>query len=416
MEDLKARVCAVIDDLACEFIETSHRIHETPELMFKEFKSAKMLEALLAKHGMTVESGIAGMPTAFKAWATTGAPGTCGAPSSRTCGTPGTSSTSAAPSPTIAILGEYDALPGVGHACGHNIIGTSAAAAGIALVKALGDVPATIAVFGCPAEEGGGGKIIMVREGWFKGVDAAMMTHPLPGESMIGGPNLATTSFVVKYYGKAAHAAASPHDGINALDAIMIAFTAISYLRQQVTEDVRMHGFVAQGGEASNIIPEYAEARYLVRAEKRATVDKIAERVRRCFEAGALATGARLEITEGMRYSERIINHTLAGLLRDNMRALGIQVKDEIEKVRGSTDFGEVSQVVPAVNAYLSIAPETVASHSREMAEASKSPVGDKGLLDAAKAMAMTAVDLICAPALLRKAHDEFELTMSRRK
>ncbi len=395
MEDLKARVCSVIDDLSSEFIETSHQIHENPELAFKEFKSAKILEALLAGHGMTVESGVAGMPTAFKAWATTG---------------PGSASGAG---PTIAILGEYDALPGVGHACGHNIIGTSAAAAGIALVKALGDIPATIIVFGCPAEEGGGGKIIMVREGLFKGVDAAMMTHPLPGESMIGGPNLATASFVVKYFGKAAHAAASPHEGINALDAVMIAFTAISYLRQQVTEDVRMHGFIAHGGEATNIIPEYVEARYLVRAEKRVTVDKISERVRHCFEAGALATGARLEITEGMRYSERVVNHTLADLMRANLRALGIPVKDEIQKVRGSTDFGEVSQVVPAVNAYLGIAPETVASHSREMALASKSPAGDKGLLDAAKAMAMTATDLICGPALLKRAQDEHESTMS---
>jgi len=138
--------------------------------------------------------------------------------------------------------------------------------------------------------------------------------------------------------------------------------------------------------------------------------------VRHCFEAGALATGARLEITEGMRYSERVVNHTLADLMRANLRALGIPVKDEIQKVRGSTDFGEVSQVVPAVNAYLGIAPETVASHSREMAEASKSPAGDKGLLDAAKAMAMTAVDLICNPALLKKAQDEHESTMSRRR
>jgi amidohydrolase len=384
ISELKKRVCAEIDELGPELIATSHKIHANPEVMFKEFESAEMLEELLEKYGFAVEKGVAGMPTAFRAVKE------------------GTS-----PRPAIAILGEYDALPGVGHACGHNIIGTAAAGAGIALSKLLGEMPGSVHILGCPAEEGGGGKIIMVQKGLFEGVDAALMTHPMSGKSMIGGPNLATVSFTVKYYGKAAHSAAQPHEGVNALDAIMLAFQAINALRQHVLPDVRIHGYIKFGGDAANVVPDYSEASFIVRSARQSTLQEVAEKVRKCFEAGAIATGARLELVEGMRYAERVVNYTVARTLQANMRALGVEVLEEPVFVSGSTDFGLVSQVVPAANAYMGIAPEKVASHSIEFCEASKSPAGDWGLLTSTKAMAMTAIDLIMTPGLMNRAWKE---------
>ena len=391
-EQIKSKVIQEIDDLAPELLSASHAIHGYAEMAFKEFKSAALLEDLLEKYGLAVERGVAGMETAFRAMYKGKGQG-----------------------PTIAILGEYDALPH-GHACGHNIIGVAAAAAGIALKNSLGEVPGNISVLGCPAEEGGGGKVYLAKEGFLNGVDAALMTHPMSGKSMIGGPNLAITHFSVKYHGKAAHAASDPYEGINALDAMILGFQNVSALRQHVTEDVRMHGNIVEGGKAPNVIPDYTEAKYIVRAAKRATLEKVAEKVRKCFEAGALATGATLEFERGFSYSERIVNMPIARLVQANLRKLGIEVEDEPIPVRGSTDFGDVSQLVPAVNTYIQIAPDTVASHSNEMREAAKSPEGDKGLLDAAKAMAMTAVDLLTDPSVLKKAWKDHRQAMVDRR
>lgn len=391
-EQLKSKVIREIDSLAPELLSASHAIHEYAEMAFKEYKSAALLEDLLEKYGLTVERGIAGMETAFRGMYRGKGEG-----------------------PTIAMLGEYDALPH-GHACGHNIIGVAAAGAGIALAKSLGDVPGNISVLGCPAEEGGGGKVFIAKEGYLNGVDAALMAHPIAGTSMIGGPNLAVTHFTIKYHGKAAHAASDPHEGINALDAMILGFQNVNALRQHVTEDVRMHGYIVNGGIAPNVIPDYTEAKYIVRAAKRVTLDKVAEQVRKCFAAGALATGATLEFDRGYSYSERVVNMTIARKVQANLRALGVEVLDEPVPVRGSTDFGDVSQLVPAVNLYIQIAPDDVASHSNEMREAAKSPAGDEGLLKAAKAMAMTAVDLLTDPALVKEAWEEHERTMASRR
>jgi amidohydrolase len=391
-EQLKAKVIREIDTLAPKLLSASHTIHEYAEMAFKEYKSAALLEDLLEEHGLVVERGIAGMETAFRGMYRGKGQG-----------------------PTIAILGEYDALPH-GHACGHNIIGVAAVGAGIALKNSLGDVPGNISVLGCPAEEGGGGKVYIAKEGYLDGVDAALMTHPIAGTSMIGGPNLAITHFTIKYHGKAAHAASDPHEGINALDAMILGFQNVSALRQHVTEDVRMHGYIIDGGKAPNVIPDYTEAKYIVRAAKRVTLDKVAEKVRKCFAAGALATGATLEFDRGFSYSERIVNMTIARKVQANLRKLGVEVQDEPIPVRGSTDFGDVSQLVPAVNAYIQIAPDSVASHSNEMREAAKSPDGDKGLLNAAKAMAMTVVDLLTDPSILKGAWEEHERAMAQRR
>ena len=391
-EQLKAKVVSEIDKLAPELLSASQTIHGYAEMAFKEYKSAALLEDLLEKHGLAVERGIAGMETAFR-----------GMYRGKNDG------------PTIAILGEYDALPH-GHACGHNIIGTAAAGAGIALKNILVDVPGNISVLGCPAEEGGGGKVYIAKEGFLNGVDAALMTHPLSGMSMIGGPNLAITHFTVKFHGKASHAASDPEEGVNALDAMMLGFMNVNSLRQHVTEDVRMHGNIVAGGKAPNVIVDYTEAKYIVRAATRARLERVAEKVRKCFEAGALATGATLEFERGFSYSERIVNMTIARRVQANLRALGIEVQDEPIPVRGSTDFGDVSQLIPAVNTYIQIAPETVASHSNEMREAARSPEGDKGVLNAAKAMAMTAVDLLTDPSVLKEAWEEHRKVLASRR
>ncbi len=391
-EAMKTRIKQEVDAIAGELAQTSHAIHCLAEPPFRENKSATLLEDLLEKHHFAVERGVAGMPTAFR--------GTF-------AGTGG--------GPTVAILGEYDALPN-GHSCGHNTIGTAAAGAGIALSRILGGVPGRVVVLGCPAEEGGGGKIILVREGFLKGVDAALMTHPISGTRMIGGPNLATTAFTVKYRGKSAHAASDPEEGINALDALLLAFQGINALRQHVTEDVRMHGCILKGGEVPNVVPDYAEGKFMVRAAHRANLDRVVQKVKNCFQSGALATGATLELEQGISYSERVVNMTIARKVQANLRGLGIEVRDEPIPVRGSTDFGDVSQVVPAVNTYISIAPDGVASHSNEMRAAAASPAGDNGLLNAAKAMAMTVVDLLTDPSILRAAREEHDRTMAARR
>jgi amidohydrolase len=389
---LKKNVIDGVDTLAPELIEASHKIHGYAEMAFKEFKSAALLEDLLESHGFKVERGVAGMDTSFRATFNGKYDG-----------------------PTIAVLAEYDALPN-GHSCGHNIIGVAAAGAGIALSKVLGDTPGNVVVLGCPAEEGGGGKVFLVNEGFFEGVDAALMTHPIAGTSMIGGPNLATTTFVVKYYGKSSHAASDPDEGINALDAVMLAFQCVNALRQHVTEDVRMHGYIVHGGKAPNIIPDYTEAKYMVRASHKETKDRVAEKVLNCFKAGALATGCKMEVEPGSSYADRIVNMTISRYVQANLRQLGREVQDEPVPVRGSTDFGDVSQVVPAVNTYISIAPENVASHSNEMREAALSPAGDRGAVDAAKVMAMTVIDLLTDRSILEKAWEELRQTMAARK
>lgn len=385
--DLKSRASKTVDGLRDELISMSLEIHKNPELAFKEFKAASLLSSFLEKQGFLVERNVAGMETDFCASYTSGEGG-----------------------PTVAILAEYDALPEVGHACGHNIIGTSAAGAGVALKRALEalGIPATVLVLGTPAEEGGGGKVFMVDRGIFKDVDAALMVHPTSGLSRIGGRSLATHSFVIDYYGKPAHAAGSPTEGINALDAVNIFFHAVACLRQHVPDDVRMHGMVTKGGDAVNIIPEHTQVHYLARSFSMKTLAKVVDRIRDCAQAGAVATGCRLAIEDKDGYKARVPNLAISSAFLENLRALGEEVTDEIAPSGGSTDFGDVSLAVPACNAYIGIAPKGVAGHSREFCEASASPKGNESLIVSAKSLAHTAIDLITDKSLRDRAREEF--------
>jgi amidohydrolase len=382
---LKERAGAYVDSIKDELIALSLRIHEKPETSFQEFSAQQNLTAFLTKHGLAVENGTAGMATAFKA-----------------------AFTGHKEKPLIAFLGEYDALPQLGHACGHNIIGSAAAGAGAALASLGKDLPGAIWVLGTPAEEGGGGKIPMVEQGLFKDVAAVMMMHPTTGESLMGGTSTATYSFMIEYKGKPAHAAGSPHQGINALDAASIFLHAVALVRQHVPEEVRMHGLITRCGEAVNIIPEFSEVRYLMRANSRQVLDTVVEKVRACIQAGAIATGCSVTISEKRGYDATLPNATITNVLRENYGAAGIPMKQLPRTGKGSTDLGNVSQVVPQACGYPAIAPATVAGHSREMCAASASPEGHKVLIASAKALAWAAIDLMDNPATLDSAWAEF--------
>lgn len=384
--DLKAGVIAEVEARQAELIRLSDAIHATPELGFEEFKSAAMLTAMLEENGFAVERGVAELETAF-----------IGTLSGRPGG------------PVIAILAEYDALRGLGHACGHNIIAASAVGAGLALKPLLPDLPGTVQVIGTPAEEGGGGKAIMVDAGIFEHVDAAMMIHP-SSQDMLGRGALTAYGLGIEFHGQAAHAAAAPDMGINALDAVLLTFSGINALRQHVRDDVRIHGIVRHGGDAANIVPEYASAEFIVRAADTPYASEVLEKVKACAEGAARATGARLEFKQmGPRYDARLPNPTMIALFKENLEALGRepQVATGGERM-GSSDIGNVSQVVPTIHPYISIGPEDLPGHTNEFREASASEAGHAGLIVAAKALAMTALDLLAEPARLEEAKAAF--------
>src|SRR5436309_1161615 len=310
--------------------------------------------------------------------------------------------------PRIAILAEYDALPGLGHGCGHNLIGTSAVGAGLALSEVVPDLDGSIWVLGTPAEESAapnsGGKVHMVNAGVFSDVDAAIMFHPATETSVTMDRSLAARGFEFYFHGRAAHAAGAPEEGLNALDAVVLLYNAISMLRQQVRSDVRIHGIILSGGAAANIIPDYAAIRYRTRADDSEYLAEVVERVIACAEGAAKATGCRLEWTEYMPgYENTMPNKVLLDLMSDNLRTLGLTVNNERRRSgRGSTDFGNVSRRVPGIEARIAITPTlAVAGHSIQFREAAGSDQGRQAMLAAAKGLAMTAVDLLAEPELL---------------
>ena len=384
-EQLLRRVGAIAEEIRPQLIDLSLQIHANPELAFKEFEAAKLLTGYLAGEGFQVKRGVAGMETAFVA------------------------EYSGGDGPTVAFVAEYDALPDVGHGCGHNIIGASAAGAAVLLKRAWPELPGRLLVMGTPAEEGGGGKIIMVEAGLFDDVDAALLMHPGSGENKIGGSSLATSDLLINFRGRPAHSAGSPHRGINALDAVVATYVNVSMLRQHVTPDVRMHCLITKGGSVINIVPEEAEIQYLLRAAVREGVDEVIRRVRECAEGAARATGATVSFVETKGYDERWPNKALGDLFSAHLEAAGVDMEPEPSPSGGSTDFGNVSKKVPAANAYLGIAPKGVAGHSPEFATHAISAKGHQALMDGAVAMAGTAYDLVTEPSHLRRAWDEFE-------
>jgi amidohydrolase len=391
---LKDRVCQAIDRRAAELIETADWIHAHPEIGHQEVEASRRLSGLLQAAGIPVEMGTAGMATAFKAELG-------GEKAAR---------------PRVAILAEYDALPGLGHGCGHNLIGTSAVGAGLALSEVIPELNGSIWVLGTPAEESAapnsGGKVHMVNAGVFEDVDAAIMFHPGTETAVTMDRSLAARGFEFYFHGRAAHAAGAPDEGINALDAVVLTYNAISVMRQQVRSDVRIHGIILSGGAAANIIPDYAALRYRVRADDSAYLAQIVERVVACAEGAATATGCRLEWKEYMPgYENTMPNKVLLELMTANLRALGVRVNNERRRTgRGSTDFGNVSRRVPGIEARIAITEQLdTPGHSVEFREAAGSDLGRRAMLTAAKGLAMTAVDLLTDRDHLKRAKEVFE-------
>ncbi len=387
--ELKSEINKQLEQQRRKLIELSLKIHANPELAFKEEKASNWLTSYLAENGFRVEKGTGGLHTAFKA-------------------SYGTNK------PVVALLAEYDALPEIGHACGHNIIAASAVGAGMASRCVVDNCGGTVVVFGTPAEEIFGGKVLMVEAGVFDGVDAAMIVHP-------GARNVATTETLacieldVQFFGKAAHAAAYPERGVNALEAMILAFNAVNSLRQHIKDRARIHGIITHGGEAANVVPAYSAAIFLVRATDNAYLDELKHKVLKCFEGASVSTGARLEYKWGETVYAPMKNNTvLARLFTRNLESLGRKMETfESRFGFGSTDMGNVSQVVPAIHPSVAIVSPDVLLHSSDFVLAAASESGHRGLLDAAKALAMTVADILSEPKALAKVRDEFSAQSS---
>ncbi|HEY9289094.1 MAG TPA: M20 family metallopeptidase [Candidatus Dormibacteraeota bacterium] len=385
---VKNQLGARIDALRPELERISRDIYSHPEIAYEERQAVGWLTEFLRKHDFSVEVGVADTPTAFVA--------------TRRNGT----------GPTVAFLAEYDALRGLGHGCGHNLIAMASTGAGIALAEALDRFQGRVQVIGTPAEEGGGGKIRLIRAGIFQEVDAAMMFHP-DSRTQVLHWALAVTHMHFEFTGRAAHASGDPEQGINALDAFVLAYNGISMLRQHIKEGSRLHGFLIEGGTAPNIVPERTRGEFLVRARDEAYMQELVQKVKNIFQAAALATGCSVKLTfDEDPYTDLRNNGVLAKLFGENLQRLGVDAVDGVPWANaGSTDMGNVSHVVPAIHPTLAIAPTEVPGHSQAFLEASGSLRGYQAMIDAAKALAMTGADLLGDPSLVEQAKAEFRHT-----
>ncbi|WP_343008831.1 M20 family metallopeptidase [Clostridium celatum] len=352
--------------------EISDYIYRNPELGNEEYKAAEALTSFLKEHNFSVESNIAGMETAFKATFESGRPGL-----------------------TVGYLCEYDALPKIGHGCGHNMIGVMSAGAGVVLSKVLSEIGGKVIVYGTPAEETNGGKVILTEAGVFDELDAAMIVHP-DGETRASGSSSALYPLRFIYKGKTAHAASCPEKGINALNSVIQLFNGIDALRQHVTPDVRMHGIITKGGVAANIVPDEAVADFYFRASTKERVTEVVEKVKKIAEGAALMTGATLEMERyELPYDDLKTNETLSEMFNENLRALGITDIKEAKTTGGSSDIGNVSHVAPTIHPYIGITDCPMVGHSVEMAKATTTSKAHDRLLIAALAMAYTGYDII---------------------
>lgn len=389
MSEQRERIVKSIEDSKKLYIETSHRIHANPEIGNQEFFASKLLTAILEEAGFEVTRDVAGHETGFVARKASGKPG-----------------------PKIAYLAEYDALPGLGHACGHNIIGTTSVAAGIALADVIEEAGGEVVVFGTPAEEGGpngSAKGSLVKHGLLEGIDAAFMIHP-SGKTGLTGPTLAVDPLDFHFYGQAAHASGSPEKGINALDSVILLYNGINALRQQLPGDVRIHGIITHGGDAPNIIPDYASARFFIRAATWARCEEVSAKVRKIAEGAALATGASYKIERFQNeVHDFVLNSTLDTILGEELELLGEVVHKEKGKGIGSTDAGNVSHVTPTAHPYIKIGADDLIAHTHEFRDAAGSARGDQALVTGAKALALAGYRLLVDGELLAQVKGDFE-------
>ena len=390
--ELKQIVVSRIDALAQNLIGVSHDIHAHPELAFNERHASGLLCDTLASAGLPVQRSVYGLETAFESEFAGSKAG-----------------------PRVALLAEYDALPGIGHACGHNLIATAALGATLGLAEIRDRLCGAVRLLGTPAEEKGGGKELMARAGAFDGVDAAMMIHP-SGINLTTMPCICVAEVRVEYHGRAAHASAMPHRGINALDGLLLAYQAISNLRQHIQATERIHGIVTDGGLAPNIVPDFAAGDFYVRAANVEDLARLKPRVQACFEAGAKGAGCEVDVKwAGVDYLDLNTSWPLATSFQRNAESLGRSFFP-MEKLpagsSGSTDMGNVSYRLPSIHPMLASAPSNVVIHHPDFAKWARSEMGDAAALDGAKALAMTAIDYLMNPGLQEECKRAFAVSV----
>ena len=395
---LSSRSNSTIESSKQELFDLSRDVHAHPELNYEEYYSSSALAGFLEQHNLQVERGIGGVETAFRATI----PGGGGA------------------GPTIAVLAEYDALPEIGHGCGHNLIAMAAMGAALGLQANAANLPGRIEIIGTPAEEGGGGKIRLLEAGVFDGVDATLSSHPFSNRTVIPASaatgeswSLAMVGYRYMFHGRAAHAAAAPEAGINALNAVIHLFTGIDALRQHLRDDVRMHGVITDGGLAPNVVPEFAAANFMLRSrDGQYLSNEVVGKVAAVAEGAAAMTGARLEVEEFYPFYENVQpNVVLAQAVSANIQALGIKLDEPVAGRPGSgasTDFGNVSQAMPAFELRYAVSETPVASHTRDMCDTAITDYALASALSVAKALSLTASDLLCDATLVAAAKSEF--------
>ena len=369
-DDAKAAVLAEVDRRAELLLDVSHRIFDDPELCFAEHHAHDLLCDVLEAEGIATTRHAHGLDTAFSAQV----------------GTEG---------PTVAVICEYDALPGIGHACGHNVIAAAGLGAGLAAATLAEQLGGRLRILGTPAEEGGGGKVFMLRDGAFDDVDVAMMIHPADHDL----PTLTTLAIqrlIVEYHGVSSHAAAAPHLGRNALDAAVLGYVNVAALRQHIRDDERVHGIFTDAGDQPNVVPRHAAAEWYVRSSTATGLDSLKERVLECLDAGARAAGCTMDVRwVDPPYDDMVPDPRLLDRYHRNATALGRPFADPavVGHVVGSTDMGNVSHVVPSIHPLVAVAPPGISIHTPEFAEHARGSAGDRAVIDGAKALAATVVD-----------------------
>lgn len=387
MTQIKETLHQHVAQLAPELKTLSDFIYDHPELGHQEYKSSAAHVSLLEKHGFTVETPYVGFNTAFRATFDSGKPG-----------------------PTIAYLSEYDALPSIGHGCGHNMLGTVDTGAGIALSKVISETGGRVIVLGTPAEETSGTKVDMANAGVFDDIDVAMCTHPSDANT-VSGTSMAIHPIAFEFFGKPAHAAEAPEEGINALDAMLNLFNNINTLRQEMRPSARVHGIITHGGDAANIIPEYTRAEFYVRALDTEYMNVLSEKIINCANAAAIASGCTMKHNDFENiYKDMVTNEQLSATYNANAAAVGIEMVAEKEGGNGSLDMGDVSHVVPSIHAYYSITNgKRVIGHTPEFRDATKTPFAYDMMEKVVESLARTGVDVLTNPELLDAIQAEFK-------
>lgn len=382
---LKSQICAFLDEMSDLIIGLSQEIHSNPELSFQEYNAVKSICERMKNAGFEIEQNIAGLKTAFRAIHTTQSTG-----------------------PTIAFLAEYDALPQLGHACGHNIITGIAVGAALGMAKLKDQLPGKLQLIGCPAEESGGGKIKMLEKGVFEGVDIALMVHP--GNENAGTyKTLTLVPLEITFSGKSSHASVAPEQGVNALSAVIQTFNSVNALREHLPSYASVHGIITKGGERTNMVPDLAQCRYSIRAPDGKFRDELVKKVKNCARGAVLATGCKVRFGYfDLNYEPMRINAPLEKAFLDNLECLCLKVERKSGHEMGSTDAANVSQVVPLLHGRIAIAPAETKAHTEEFTKAASSAQGMRAMINAAKALAMTAIDVFSSENLFNQIKNRF--------